>query len=250
MTTIDPMTHFGYRKVTKDEKSNLVSEVFHSVAPKYDLMNDVMSLGLHRLWKRQLIQEAALRPGETVLDVAAGTGDLTKLCAKAVGKTGTVIATDINETMLKIGRDKLIDAGLLSNIEYVQSDAEQLPFQDHYFDRIIIAFGLRNIADKSAALHSLYRVLKPGGKLLLLEFSHPQNDVMKRLYDFYSFHVIPAFGEVIAHDRTSYQYLVESIRMHPDQETLKTMLSTTGFEDVEYNNLNGGIVALHKGYKY
>ncbi|HLB41332.1 MAG TPA: bifunctional demethylmenaquinone methyltransferase/2-methoxy-6-polyprenyl-1,4-benzoquinol methylase UbiE [Gammaproteobacteria bacterium] len=242
-------THFGYRQVPKTEKPSLVNKVFDTVAPKYDLMNDLMSLGLHRLWKQRVVREANLRPGQIVLDVATGTGDLAKLFAKTVGTTGKVVMTDVNETMLALGRDKLTDAGFL-NVEYIQANGEQLPFHNNYFDCISIAFGLRNITDKTAVLLSLYRILKPGGKLLILEFSHPQNSLISKLYDIYSFNIIPKLGEWITHDRDSYQYLVESIRMHPDQETLKNMLIATGFEDVVYINLNSGIVALHIGYKY
>src|SRR3990167_1187572 len=243
-------TQFGYRQVPKKDKSSFVAEVFSSVAPKYDMMNDLMCLGLHRLWKRWAISQANLRPGLSVLDVASGTGDLAKLCAKSVGNTGKIIVTDINEDMLTLGRDRLTDAGFLSNVRYVQADAECLPFIDHYFDCITIAFGLRNVTDKAAALLSLYRVLKPGGKLLILEFSHPQSDIFKQIYDLYSFNIIPKIGELITHDRASYQYLVESIRLHPNQETLKNMLCSAGFEDVDYINFSGGMVALHTGYKY
>ena len=243
-------THFGYREVPVTEKSTLVAEVFHSVAPKYDLMNDLMSLGLHRLWKRFTINEAGLRPGHKVLDVASGTGDLAKAFAKIVGKDGKIIMTDINESMLQVGRDRLADAGIIGNVECVQADAENLPFASNYFDCVTIAFGLRNVTNKAAALASMYRVIKPGGKLLILEFSHPNVPFISKLYDLYSFHVIPKIGEIVTRDRSSYQYLVESIRMHPDQETLKAMMIESGFEDVDYFNLNGGIVALHKGYKY
>jgi demethylmenaquinone methyltransferase/2-methoxy-6-polyprenyl-1,4-benzoquinol methylase len=243
-------THFGYREVPENEKANLVAEVFRSVAPKYDLMNDVMSFGLHRLWKRFTVTHAALRPGQCVLDVASGTGDLAKAFAKAVGRNGKVVMTDINESMLQVGRERLEDAGIIGNIECIQADAEKLPFESNYFDCVSIAFGLRNVTDKAAAIKSMYRVLKPGGKLLILEFSHPQTPLINKLYDFYSFNVIPKMGELITNDRDSYQYLVESIRMHPDQETLKSMMQECGFEDVEYFNLNGGIVALHKGFKY
>lgn len=243
-------THFGYREVNTEDKSNLVAEVFRSVAPKYDLMNDLMSLGMHRLWKRFTIQHAALRPGQCVLDVASGTGDLAKAFAKLVGKDGKVVMTDINDAMLQVGRDRLVDAGILGNVECIQADAEKLPFEDNYFDCITIAFGLRNVTDKATALRSMHRVLKPGGKLLVLEFSHPQNPVLNKLYDTYSFNVIPKLGELVTNDRDSYQYLVESIRMHPDQEKLKSMMTEAGFEDVDYFNLSGGIVALHKGFKY
>ncbi len=252
MSTHQPhkTTHFGYREVPEAEKSSLVAEVFHSVAPKYDLMNDLMSMGMHRLWKRFTIAQAAVRNGQYILDVASGTGDLAKAFARLAGSQGKVVITDINEAMLQVGRDRLTDAGIISNVEFVLADAEQLPFPDNYFDCITIAFGLRNVTNKSAALSSMYRILKPGGKLLILEFSHPQSPILNKLYDLYSFHVIPRLGQLVASDRDSYQYLVESIRMHPDQETLKSMLQEAGFEDVDYHNLNGGIVALHKGFKY
>jgi demethylmenaquinone methyltransferase/2-methoxy-6-polyprenyl-1,4-benzoquinol methylase len=243
-------THFGYQEVPADEKASLVANVFRSVATKYDVMNDVMSFGLHRLWKRFTINEAALRPGQYVLDVASGTGDLVKAFAKQVGPQGKVVMTDINEAMLEVGRDRLADAGIIGNVECIQADAEKLPFADQYFDCVTIAFGLRNVTDKLAALKSMYRVLKPGGKLLVLEFSHPQAPVLNKLYDLYSFNVIPKMGEWITQDKASYQYLVESIRMHPNQEALKQMMLEAQFEDVSYFNLNGGIVALHKGYKY
>lgn len=243
-------TYFGYKKVPLDEKINLVGDVFHSVANNYDLMNDVMSLGLHRLWKQFLIKEAALKSKDVVLDVAGGTGDLAKAYAKIVGPYGKVILSDINESMLQVGRNRLIDAGLLGKFACVLADVERLPFIDHHFDCISIAFGLRNVTHQLAALSSMYRVLKPGGKLLILEFSHPPSQLLNQVYDWYSFHIIPKMGELIAKDRESYQYLVESIRMHPNQETLKQMMLESGFEDVDYFNLSGGIVALHKGYKY
>lgn len=243
-------THFGYQQVDAAEKSHLVADVFHSVASRYDVMNDLMSLGMHRLWKRFTINEANLRPGQQVLDVAAGTGDLSKAFAKAVGANGRVIMTDINESMLAVGRDRLIDAGVLGNIAFVLADAELLPFADDQFDCVSIAFGLRNVTDKAKALQAMYRVIKPGGKCLVLEFSHPQSAVLNKIYDMYSFNIIPKLGELVTQDRDSYQYLVESIRMHPDQETLKHMMTDAGFEDVTYHNFNGGIVALHKGYKY
>lgn len=243
-------THFGYRQVAEEDKSKLVGDVFRSVAHKYDLMNDVMSMGMHRLWKSTTIATAAIRPGQHVLDVASGTGDLAKAFSKLVGPTGNVVMTDINEAMLEVGRDRLADAGILANLECVIADAENLPFPDNSFDCVTIAFGLRNVTHKEKALASMYRVLKPGGKLLVLEFSHTTNPLLAKIYDFYSFKVIPKMGEVITNDRESYQYLVESIRMHPDQETLKGMMQQAGFEDVSYQNLNGGIVALHKGFKY
>jgi demethylmenaquinone methyltransferase/2-methoxy-6-polyprenyl-1,4-benzoquinol methylase len=243
-------THFGYREVPIDQKENLVGSVFRTVATKYDLMNDLMSFGLHRLWKRYAIHHAAIRPGNIVLDVASGTGDLASALAKEIGKTGKVIMTDINEAMLTIGRDRLIDRGALGNIDYILADAEALPFADNSFDCVTIGFGLRNVTNKTAALNSMYRVLKPGGKLLILEFSQAKSPLIHKLYDFYSFNVIPKMGELVAQDRASYQYLVESIRMHPNQETLKAMMVESGFEDVNYFNLSDGIVALHKGFKY
>jgi demethylmenaquinone methyltransferase/2-methoxy-6-polyprenyl-1,4-benzoquinol methylase len=250
MDTSNKTTHFGYREVPVDEKVNLVADVFRSVASRYDLMNDLMSLGMHRIWKRYTIEQAAVRPGQVILDVASGTGDLAKAFAKLVGANGKVIMTDINEAMLAVGRDRLVDAGIIGNVECVQANAEDLPFADNEFDCITIAFGLRNVTDKTAALKSMYRTLKPGGKLLILEFSHPPMPVLNKLYDLYSFNIIPKMGELVTNDKESYQYLVESIRMHPDQETLKAMLVESGFEDVTYFNLTGGIVALHKGYKY
>lgn len=246
----DPNTYFGYTKVKADEKTSLVAKVFQSVAPKYDLMNDLMSIGLHRLWKRIAITLAAPRPGQRILDAAAGTGDMTKLFASKVGKSGYVIASDINDAMLTQGRDNLTDAGLIGNVAYVQADAERLPFIDDYFDCVTIAFGLRNVTHKERALLDFYRVLKPGGRLIILEFSHPQGKILPKLYDFYSFNVIPKIGAFVAKDKDSYTYLVESIRMHPDQATLKALMTDSGFEDVDYRNLNGGIVAIHRGYKY
>ncbi len=243
-------THFGYREVPTEEKASLVGEVFRSVAPKYDLMNDLMSLGMHRLWKQFTLQQAGVREGQRVLDVASGTGDLAKAFARQVGRSGKVIMTDINEAMLAVGRDRLADAGIVGNVECVLANAECLPFTDDDFDLVTIAFGLRNVTDKNAALRSMYRVLKPGGKLLVLEFSHATSPLLQKAYDAYSFNIIPKLGEMVTNDRESYQYLVESIRMHPDQETLKTMMQDAGFENVEYFNLTGGIVALHKGWKY
>lgn len=243
-------THFGYRNVAAEDKANLVAEVFRSVAPKYDLMNDLMSFGMHRLWKRFTIEQAGLRPGQKVLDVASGTGDLAKAFAKIVGENGKVVMTDINDAMLQVGRDRLVDAGIIGNVECVQADAENLPFESNYFDCATIAFGLRNVTNKSNAIQSMYRVLKPGGKLLILEFSKPPMPLLGKIYDFYSFNIIPKMGEIVTNDKDSYQYLVESIRMHPDQETLKGMMTDVGFEDVTYYNLCGGVVALHKGYKY
>lgn len=243
-------THFGYQTISSDKKESLVKDVFNSVASKYDLMNDLMSFGMHRLWKRYMLAEAALRSSQKVLDVASGTGDLAIAFAKKVGNTGQVIMTDINEAMLAAGRDRVTDEGALGNIDFALANAEDLPFISNEFDLVSIAFGLRNVTDKDAALRSMYRILKPGGKLLILEFSKPTTLTMQKLYDFYSFNIIPGMGKLVANDRDSYQYLVESIRMHPDQETLKTMIENAGFEDVTYDNLTNGIVALHKGYKY
>jgi demethylmenaquinone methyltransferase/2-methoxy-6-polyprenyl-1,4-benzoquinol methylase len=242
-------THFGYKEVPIQEKSSLVAEVFHSVASKYDLMNDLMSFGMHRLWKRFTIAEAKVRPGQIILDLAGGTGDLALALAKQTGSTGHVVLADINAKMLAEGRDRLINAGI-TNIEYVQADAEKLPFEENYFDCITMAFGLRNVTDKTAALKSMYRCLKPGGKLLVLEFSKPVLPLLAKIYDKFSFNVIPKLGEWICNDAQSYQYLVESIRMHPDQESLQQLIEKSGFEDVTYHNLSGGIVALHKGLKY
>src|SRR3990167_5076747 len=243
-------THFGYQEIPIADKDQRVGDVFRSVAAKYDVMNDFMSLGLHRLWKRFTIAKSDVRGGQRILDVASGSGDLVKLFAERVGSEGQVVATDINESMLIRGRDRLTDKGIVGNVTYVQANAECLPFVDNYFDCITIAFGLRNVTDQAAALRSMYRVLKPGGKLLVLEFAHPDFPALRTIYDFYSFNVIPKLGELICQDRDSYQYLVESIRMHPDQKTLQTNMCECGFDEVTYFNLAGGIVALHQGYKY
>lgn len=243
-------THFGFKTIPADKKVSLVADVFHSVAAKYDIMNDVMSMGVHRLWKRFTIDCSGVRPGQKVLDLAGGTGDITALFSRRVGPSGKVVLADINESMLRVGRDKLRDLGLVNNIEFVQANAEALPFADNTFDIITIGFGLRNVTDKDAALRSMFRVLKPGGRLLVLEFSKPSTQWLSKVYDIYSFKVLPAMGQLIANDRESYQYLAESIRMHPDQETLKSMMQQAGFGDVTYHNLTGGIVALHRGYKF
>lgn len=242
-------THFGYTEVPVDEKVNRVADVFHSVAAKYDLMNDLMSGGIHRLWKRITIEASGARSGHQILDIAGGTGDLTKRFARIVGKDGRVILADINDSMLKVGRDKLINSGVAGNVEYVQANAECLPFDDNSFDIITIAFGLRNVTDKDAALRSMARVLKPGGKLMVLEFSKTDNPALTKAYDFYSFNILPKMGQLIAQDSESYKYLAESIRMHPDQETLKSMMEDAGLVNVRYRNLTGGIVALHTGIK-
>jgi demethylmenaquinone methyltransferase/2-methoxy-6-polyprenyl-1,4-benzoquinol methylase len=242
-------THFGYKTVDTDEKVKLVAGVFHSVAAKYDLMNDLMSAGVHRLWKRFTIELSGVRPGNKVLDIAGGTGDLTAKFSRIVGATGKVVLADINESMLRVGRDKLIDNGIVSNVDYVQANAECLPFPDNYFDCVSIAFGLRNVTDKDAALRSMLRVLKPGGRLLVLEFSKPQSQALGKLYDLYSFNALPVLGKLFANDSESYRYLAESIRMHPDQQTLKTMMESAGFARCEFFNMTGGIVALHRGLK-
>lgn len=243
-------THFGYKTVEADKKAELVAGVFHSVAAKYDIMNDVMSFGIHRFWKRYTIEVSGARPGMKVLDLAGGTGDLTAKFSHLVGDKGEVVLADINDSMLKVGRTKLRDKGIVNNVSYVQANAEALPFPDNHFDIITIAFGLRNVTDKDAALRSMNRVLKPGGKLLVLEFSKPQHEIMRKVYDLYSFKVLPKMGELITRDADSYEYLAESIRMHPDQDTLKQMMVDAGFEQVDYTNMTDGIVALHRGYKF
>lgn len=243
-------THFGFRQVDKSQKASMVAGVFDSVAAKYDVMNDFMSMGVHRLWKRYTIDCAGARSGHHVLDIAGGTGDLTAKFSRLVGDKGSVTLADINHSMLAVGRDKLRDRGLVSNIRYVQADAEALPFEDNSFDIVTMAFGLRNVTEKQNALNSIYRVLKPGGRLLVLEFSKPTSEQLSKIYDWYSFHILPKMGQLVANDAESYQYLAESIRMHPDQETLKGMFEEAGFEQCEYHNLTGGIVALHRGYKF
>ncbi|HEX8958153.1 MAG TPA: bifunctional demethylmenaquinone methyltransferase/2-methoxy-6-polyprenyl-1,4-benzoquinol methylase UbiE [Burkholderiaceae bacterium] len=240
-------THFGYKTVAEDEKAHKVAEVFHSVASKYDIMNDVMSAGLHRLWKTFTIAQAGIRPGFKVLDIAGGTGDLAKAFARQAGPTGEVWLTDINESMLRVGRDRLLNQGL--QIPVMLCDAEKLPFPNNYFDRVSVAFGLRNMTHKDAALAEMARVLKPGGKLLVLEFSKVWEPLAKP-YDLYSFKVLPWMGQRIAGDAESYRYLAESIRMHPDQETLKTMMETAGLSQVKYFNLTAGVAALHTGIKF
>ncbi|MDV6320306.1 bifunctional demethylmenaquinone methyltransferase/2-methoxy-6-polyprenyl-1,4-benzoquinol methylase UbiE [Chromohalobacter sp. HP20-39] len=242
-------THFGYQEVPVEEKADRVAQVFHSVAARYDVMNDLMSFGVHRLWKRLTLERAGVRPGHHVLDIAGGTGDLALKFSRLVGPRGRVVLADINASMLRVGRDKLLDNGVGDNVEYVQANAETLPFADNSFDCITIAFGLRNVTDKDAALRSMARVLKPGGRLLVLEFSKPASAALSRLYDEYSFRVLPRMGEWVAQDGESYRYLAESIRMHPDQETLKAMMADAGLERVEYTNMTGGVVALHRGIK-
>lgn len=242
-------THFGFETVDKREKAGKVADVFHSVAAKYDIMNDLMSGGIHRLWKRFTIEAAAVRPGHKVLDIAGGTGDLSYAFSRLVGADGQVILSDINSSMLNVGRDRLIDRGVAGNIQYAQLDAQYLPFPDNTFDVITIAFGLRNVTDKDMALRSMLRVLKPGGKLLVLEFSKTDSELLSKVYDTYSFRVLPFMGKLVANDAESYRYLAESIRMHPDQDTLKGMMDNAGFVRSKYHNMTGGIVALHQGVK-
>ena len=245
----DPSADFGFQRVPRDDKARRVRGVFDSVAGNYDLMNDLMSAGTHRLWKRFTLALANLRPGQRALDVAGGSGDLAAGMARQVGSRGLVVLSDINAAMLARGRDRLIDEGFVDSVAYVQADAERLPFPDSTFDCITIGFGLRNVTDKSAALASMHRALKPGGQLLVLEFSRPA-PALKPLYDAYSFRVLPLLGRWVAGDEASYRYLAESIRMHPDQETLLRMLQEAGLEGCRYHNLSGGIVAVHRGYKY
>ena len=242
-------THFGFSEVPESEKADRVAGVFHSVAAQYDLMNDLMSFGIHRVWKQITIESSAVRSGYSVLDLAGGTGDLASAFAKRVGDQGRVVLADINAAMLSVGRDKLIDKGQYSAIEWVQADAEKLPFADKTFDCVTIAFGLRNVTRKEEALKSIYRVIKPGGRLLVLEFSKPVSLLLAQLYDRYSFDLLPKMGKWVTGDADSYQYLAESIRKHPDQDTLQSMMETAGFEQASYTNLTGGVVALHKGLR-
>lgn len=243
---MDKTTHFGYTQVAESEKAAKVAEVFHSVAAKYDLMNDLMSVGLHRLWKRFAVSQASLRQGMRVLDVAGGTADLTRLFLKEVGDSGQVVLTDINFSMLREGRDRMLNLG--KTPPTVQCDGERLPFPSDYFDCVSVAFGLRNMTHKDRALSEMYRVLKPGGRLLVLEFSRVWKP-LEAAYDLYSFKLLPLMGKLVAQDSASYQYLAESIRMHPDQETLKTLMEAAGFLHVRYHNLAAGVVAMHKGFK-
>jgi demethylmenaquinone methyltransferase/2-methoxy-6-polyprenyl-1,4-benzoquinol methylase len=242
-------THFGFKDVDKDSKAGMVADVFHSVASRYDLMNDLMSGGIHRIWKRFTIELSGVRKNNAVLDIAGGTGDLAARFAELVGPEGRVVLADINDSMLQVGRDKLLDTGRLGNIEFVQADAQSLPFPDDSFDCVTIAFGLRNVTDINSALRSMLRVLKPGGRLLVLEFSKPENELLSKAYDTYSFRVLPVMGKLVTNDSESYQYLAESIRKHPDQDTLRDMMEDVGFSQCEYHNMTGGIVALHRGIK-
>lgn len=245
----DQTTHFGFKQVAKDEKEHLVGKVFTSVANKYDLMNDMMSGGVHRLWKRHFVATSGIHAGDRVLDLAGGTGDIAKLLMPLIGPKGQVIIGDINQAMLDVGHDRMIDAGFFGRFECMQMNAEALPFEDNSIDAITMAFGLRNVTNKQQALNEMHRVLKPGGKTLVLEFSKVNNSLLKQLYQFYSFKILPEIGHWVANDRDSYQYLVESIEQHPDQDTLLGMFEQAGLDMCGYENLSGGIVAIHKGYK-
>ena len=242
-------THFGFEDVPVEEKARRVAAVFDSVASRYDLMNDLMSLGLHRLWKRYAIGVSGVRAGQSVLDLAGGTGDLAALMARRVGEAGLIVVADINRAMLEVGRERLDDRGLVGSLRYAQADAERLPFADNSFDCVTMAFGLRNVTHKERALESILRVLRPGGRLLVLEFSQVSVPALRPLYDLYSFRVLPLLGRLVARDAESYRYLAESIRMHPDQEGLKGMMEAAGFVQCDYVNLTAGVVALHRGWK-
>jgi len=242
-------THFGYETVREEEKAGRVRSVFDSVANRYDLMNDLMSFGVHRLWKRHTVEISGVRRGQRVLDLAAGTGDLSARFSGLVGPEGLVVFSDINAAMLGRGRERMLNEGHAGNLRYVQADAQYLPFPEASFDCVTIAFGLRNVTDKQLALNAIFHTLKPGGRLLVLEFSKPTNKPLQKLYDLYSFNLLPKIGKLVAKDEDSYRYLAESIRMHPDQETLRGMLETAGFERCDYFNLTGGVVAIHRGYR-
>lgn len=242
-------THFGYQQVPVEEKAARVREVFDSVAARYDIMNDLMSLGIHRLWKRHAIELSGVRRGQRVLDLASGTGDLADRFAGLVGPDGLVVMSDINAAMLGEGRTRMLDRGRVGNLQYTLINAEKIPFPDDHFDCVTIGFGLRNVTDKQAALNEMFRVLRPGGRALVLEFSHPTSKALSKVYDLYSFSVLPTLGRLVVNDPGSYRYLAESIRMHPNQETLRAMMETAGFERCEYFNHTGGIVAIHRGYK-
>lgn len=246
----DETTHFGYTEVPLAEKTRRVAAVFHAVANKYDVMNDAMSLGVHRLWKRYAVELSGARAGQQVLDLASGTGDLVKLLAPKVGRHGMIVASDINASMLDVGRARLVDAGVVGNVCFALNNAEILPFADNSFDLVTIAFGLRNVTHKERALAAMQRVLKPGGRALILEFSQPVLQWLRPVYDAYSFNVLPWLGQLIADDAASYRYLVESIRKHPSQVQLQAMMETAGFMACDYFNLSGGIVAVHRGFKF
>ena len=240
-------THFGYRDVPVEDKEKLVRGVFDSVAGKYDLMNDLMSMGVHRLWKRHFIAISNIQPGQIVLDLAGGTGDIAALMSKRVGSHGRVVLSDINASMLAVGRERMEDRGLVGNIEYSLANAEKLPFADGEFDAVTIAFGLRNVTDKEAALREMLRVLKPGGRAMILEFSKVEFEGLKKIYDTYSFGILPKLGKLVTDDEDSYRYLAESIRKHPGQDELADMMVAAGFTNVTYRNLTGGVVAIHSG---
>lgn len=250
MSSKESKTHFGYQTVSSTEKQNKVNEVFSRVANKYDLMNDLMSLGIHHFWKWFAIHTSLVKPKQKILDLAGGSGDLSLLLSKRFYPNIEIVLADINASMLAQGRNRLLDAGYVKNIEFAQVNAESLPFEERIFDTTFMAFGLRNVTRQDLALKELCRITKPGGKICILEFSKPTTAGLKAIYDWYSFHVIPKLGEIFAQDATSYQYLVESIRMHPEQETLKKMILTAGFDDCKIVNLSGGIVALHIAHRY
>ena len=245
----DKTTHFGYQTVAEADKAERVRGVFDSVATRYDLMNDLMSLGVHRLWKRFAVELAGVRAGQRVLDLASGTGDLAARFSGLVGPDGLVVMSDVNAAMLVLGRDRMLDAGRIGNLCYTQIDAEVLPFPSGTFDCVTIGFGLRNVTRKDRALAEMHRVLRPGGRALVLEFSHPTTRPLKAVYDLYSFQVLPRLGRLVANDEASYRYLAESIRVHPDQQTLKAMMEAAGFERCDVHNLTGGVVAVHRGFK-
>ena len=242
-------THFGYREVPENEKAKLVGDVFTSVAAKYDVMNDLMSFGAHRLWKRYFVATSGVREGDVVLDLAGGTGDIAALLLPRVGAKGAVVVGDINAEMLRVGRNRMLDRGNVRGLDYSQLDAEALPFPDKSFDCVTMAFGLRNVTHKERALAEIHRVLKVGGRALILEFSRVRAEILKPLYDFHSFEVLPRIGKLVANDEESYRYLAESIRKHPDQETLRAMMETAGFARVDVRNLTAGVVAIHRGYR-
>lgn len=248
--TKESTTHFGYEQVKVSEKAERVRAVFDSVATRYDLMNDLMSFGIHRLWKRFAVELAGIRPGQRVLDLASGTGDLAARFAGLTGPQGLVVMSDINAAMLTQGRLRMADQGLVGNLSYAQINAEQLPFPDNSFDCITIGFGLRNVTDKPKALNAMYRALKPGGRVLILEFSQPVSKPLKAVYDLYSFKLLPILGKMVANDEQSYRYLAESIRMHPNQVRLKEMMEEAGLERCDFHNMTGGVVAIHRGFKF
>lgn len=243
-------SHFGFREVSELEKTELVKNVFSSVVDQYDFMNDLMSFGLHRMWKDIAIIHSGVKKGHKVLDVAAGSGDLTQRLIERVGKGGRVVSVDISQPMLAKGMRQMVDKGYIENVDYTLCNAETLPFRDQYFDCVSISFGLRNITRISSSLRSMFRVLRPGGRVLILEFSKPPSKMLKRIYDQYSFSIIPRLGRAVTGDEESYRYLVESIQRHPDQDELKNMMQDVGFEDVNYTNLTGGIVSIHFGFRY